>query len=333
MVSIPGVDYAWSHPGGAALKAAGKQFACRYLSPDSSKNLTRVEADDLAAHGVWCVVVYEATAQRALSGEAGGAADAKTAQAQAKAAGMPSGRPIYFAVDFDATASQQAAINAYLDGAASVLGASRVGIYGGYYPVKRALDAGKATWAWQTIAWSGGQWDVRAVIRQGAQKSINGVSCDLDTAIAADYGQWMPGKTPLEEDVALTTDDIDKVAAAVVTKLLAGGGALEQSDLDRVWNDDVIPAAQPPYHNSDYFASDGKTVANGTWTAKYTQYTQVMGIRETLARVKALQDAAGSGALTDAQVTALAAQLAAAPGLVDAIAAKVADDIAARLAE
>lgn len=333
MVSIPGVDYAWSHPGGAALKAAGKQFACRYLSPDNSKNLTRAEADDLAAHGVWCVVVYEATAQRALSGQAGGAADAKTAQAQAAACGIPSSRPIYFAVDFDATAAQQAAINSYLDGAASVLGRSRVGIYGGYYPVKRALDAGKATWAWQTIAWSGGQWDFRAVIRQGAQKTINGVSCDLDTAIAADYGQWMPGKTPVEEDVALTTDDISKVAQAVFEKLAAGGGVLEQSDLDRVWNDDVIPAAQPPYNNSDYFGPDGKTVANPTWSAKYAQYTQVMGIRETLARVKGLETAASSVALTDAQVAALATQLAAAPGLIDAIAAKVAADIAARLAE
>lgn len=290
MTSISGVDYAWSHPGGAALKAAGKQFACRYLSTDTTKSITRAEADDLAAHGVSCVVVWETTAKRALAGQAAGAADAKAAASQASASGMPSSRPIYFAVDFDATEAQQAAINAYLDGAASVLGRSRVGIYGGYYPVKRALDAGKATWAWQTIAWSGGQWDARAVIRQGAQKTINGVSCDLDTAIATDYGQWMPGKTP-EKDVALTSDDIDKVASAVVAKLLAGGGALEGSDLTRIWGADVIPAARPPYNNSDYFKSDGKTLGNTTWSAGYTQQTQTEGIRETLARVKQLQEA------------------------------------------
>lgn len=291
MTTIPGVDYAWSHPGGAALQKAGKKFACRYLSPDSSKNLTRAEADDLAAHGVWCVVVYEATAKRALSGRAAGAADAKTAAAQATACGMPSSRPIYFAVDFDATEAQQTAINAYLDGAASVLGRDRVGIYGGYYPVKRALDAGKAKWAWQTIAWSGGQWDPRAVIRQGAQTTINGVSCDLDTALAADYGQWTPGKTPEEDPVALTDADIAKVADAVVAKLLAGGGALEDSDLKRIWGADLIPAAQPPYNNPDYYQADGKTLNNATWTATYTQHAQVMGIRETLARVKAVQAA------------------------------------------
>lgn len=330
MTPIPGVDYAWSHPGGAALKAAGKQFACRYLSPDSNKNLTRTEADDLAAHGVWSVVVWESTADRAKAGKTAGVADAKTAATQAVAAGMPSSRPIYFAVDFDATPGDQTAINAYLDGAASAIGRDRVGIYGGYYPVKRALDAGKAAWAWQTIGWSGGQWDPRAVIRQGAQKTINGVSCDLNTALADDYGQWMPGTEP---DVALTTDEIVRIADAVFSKFVAAGGVLEDSDLDRIWKRDVLPAATPPYNNSDYFAADGKTIDNGTWSPTYMQYTQIMGIRETLFIARDLKANAGSVQLTDAQVAALAAQVVAAPGLVDAIAEKVAENIAARMAQ
>lgn len=85
--------------------------------------------------------------------------------------------------------------------------------------------------------------------------------------------------TTQEDDVALTTDDISKVADAVVTKLLAGGGALENSDLDRIWAADVIPAARPPYNNPDYFAADGKTVANDTWSAKYALQTSVEGVR------------------------------------------------------
>lgn len=210
MTSIPGVDYAWSHPGGAALAAAGKAFACRYLSPDSSKNLTKAEADDLAAHGIWAVVVWEGTASRALAGKAAGATDAKTASVQAVAAGMPSSRPVYFAVDFDATVADQTYINAYLDGAASVIGRDRVGIYGGFYSVKRALDGGHAAWAWQAVAWSGGQWDPRAVIRQSGYITINGVQCDMNVATAADYGQWQPGKTPapVEVDVPLSKDDL-----------------------------------------------------------------------------------------------------------------------------
>jgi hypothetical protein len=207
MTSIPGVDYAWSHPGGASLKAAGKRFAARYLSNGASKNLTRAEADDLAEHGVSSVVVWESTAKRPLSGRAAGISDAKTAAKQATAAGMPPGRPVDFAVDFDATSGQMATVMAYLDGAASVLGTARTGVYGGHDTVKAALDGGHARWAWQTRAWSEGQWDSRAHIRQGATQTIGGVSCDLNTALAADYGQWMPGRTPnieQETDVQLT---------------------------------------------------------------------------------------------------------------------------------
>lgn len=288
-----GVDYAWSHPSPASLKAAKVTFACRYLATDKTKSLTAAEAKALAAVGIWSVVVWESTATRMTAGKAAGAADAKTAQAQATAAGMPADRPIYFAADWDATEAQQAQINAYLDGAASVLGADRVGIYGGYYPVKRALDAGKATWAWQTIAWSGGQWDSRAHIRQGAQKTIGGVSCDLNTSMQADYGQWMPGKTPPEDDVALTTDDINKVAAAVVAKLVAGGGVLETSDLTAVTkavlNTDGLIAAP----------ADAPDIATNPYWALQSY------IKDTNARVRAVQ--ALLGALNGQQIAADAA--------------------------
>jgi len=116
---------------------------------------------------------------------------------------------------------------------------------------------------------------------------------------------WAGGTTE-EDSVALTTDDIAKVADAVVAKLLAGGGALENSDLDRVWQRDVIPAARPPYNNPDYYAADGKTLANDTWTATYATQTTVEGVRETLARVKDVQDALTAGGLSAAEVQAAA---------------------------
>lgn len=217
MVSIPGVDYAWSHPGGAAIRAAGRSFACRYLGQDGSKILTAAEADDLATHDVWSVVVYEDAADRALGGRSVGIGDAQRGLAQALAAGMPAGRPIFFAVDFDATAAQQSAINAYLDGAASVIGLDWVGIYGGYWPVKRALDGGHATWAWQTVAWSGASRDPRMVILQPATTvKINDVTCDNDTATADDYGQWMPGILP---EAAMAAVDL---TPAAVTQVVNG---------------------------------------------------------------------------------------------------------------
>ncbi|MEY9907101.1 hypothetical protein ABIA35_003326 [Catenulispora sp. MAP12-49] len=109
----------------------------------------------------------------------------------ALACGMSAGRPIYFAVDFDAAPGQQTAINAYFDGAASVLGYGRTGAYGGYYPVQRLFDAGKITWGWQTYAWSGGQWESRTQLRQVQNGiTVDGADCDQDQAWAADYGQW-----------------------------------------------------------------------------------------------------------------------------------------------
>jgi hypothetical protein len=196
-MSVFGVDYAWGRPGASALRKAGAEFVCRYLSHDTTgKNLTAAEARELSEAGLWLVVVWESTASRALSGRDGGAADARDAASQAKACGMPADRPIYFAVDFDATPEQQAAINAYADGAASVLGRGRVGLYGGYWPVKRAFDAKKITFGWQTYAWSGGNWDSRAQLQQYSNDHrINGVGVDYDRAVHDDYGQWKAGGT------------------------------------------------------------------------------------------------------------------------------------------
>ncbi|MEV5573550.1 DUF1906 domain-containing protein [Spirillospora sp. NPDC052269] len=197
-MSIFGIDYAWGRPGPSALNRAGARFVCRYLSHDSSgKTLTRAEADQLSKAGLWLVVVWESTASRALAGRAAGVADATEAARQARACGMPADRPIYFAVDFDASSGQQAAINAYLDGAASVIGRARVGLYGGYGPVKRAFDAGKIHWGWQTYAWSGGRWDKRAQLQQYSNDhTINGVGVDYDRAVHSDYGQWRVGVSP-----------------------------------------------------------------------------------------------------------------------------------------
>lgn len=136
-----------------------------------------------------------------------------------------------------------------------------------------------------------------------------------------------------EEDVALTAAEITRIADAVFAKFAAGGGVLESGDLTRVWGADVIPAATPPFNNDDYFAADGTTVANPTWSAKYTQHTQTMGIRETLAIAKELRAGASGVQLTDAQVAALAGQVASSTALVDLIAESVAEKLAARLAE
>lgn len=192
-----GIDYAFGRPSVAAIHAVGARFVCRYLSHSPSKNLTSAEAHALSDAGIWIVVVWETTAKRALDGRTAGIADALDAQQQAQACGMPAGRPIYFAVDWDASKTQQAAIDAYLDGAASVLGAERVGIYGGYGPVSRAMSGGHAAWGWQTYAWSGGRWYGDAQLQQYSNDhTVDGVGSDYDRATTDDYGQWRVGVSP-----------------------------------------------------------------------------------------------------------------------------------------
>ncbi|RSN68384.1 glycoside hydrolase domain-containing protein [Actinomadura sp. WAC 06369] len=197
-MAVFGVDYGWGRPGVAVLKSAGADFACRYVSHDrTGKNLTRAEAEALSAAGIRLVVVWETSAARALDGRDAGAADARAAAARAADCGMPGDRPIYFAVDFDASADQQPEIDAYFDGVASVLGRGRTGMYGGYGPVSRAFDAGKIAYGWQTHAWSDGRWDGRAQLRQySSGHTLSNVSVDYNRAVADDYGQWLVGASP-----------------------------------------------------------------------------------------------------------------------------------------
>ncbi len=202
LVVAKGVDYSWARPSPSGLKSGGYTFACRYLSHDTSgKNITAAEAKALWAAGVDVVANFEDSATNALSGYNQGVADAKYAESLANGAGIPSGRPIYFSIDFDATPGDQTAINAYFDGVASVIGLARTGAYGGYYPIERLFNAGKIKWGWQTYAWSGGQWDSRAQLRQvqnGITAGGDANCCDEDEAVASDYGQWhaAPPNTP-----------------------------------------------------------------------------------------------------------------------------------------
>jgi hypothetical protein len=190
--SRQGVDYSGARPDPAALNAAGYDFVVRYVSNYAWKNITASEATALQNQGIDIILVFEDTADRMLDGYAAGVADANTAVTVATAAGAPQEFFCYFACDFDASTSDQAAINAYLDGAAAALGGvGRVGFYGGYGPLKSVLDAGKAAKGWQTAAWSGGNRDPRVSLFQYAGAvSIAGGSCDIDDGYGNDLGQW-----------------------------------------------------------------------------------------------------------------------------------------------
>ncbi|MFE9325205.1 glycoside hydrolase domain-containing protein [Nocardia sp. NPDC052278] len=206
-----GLDYAAGRPGGAAIRAAGFDFVVRYLSEGGptlpGKQLTPAEADDLRANGISIVSNWETTAARMLDGYGAGIIDARAGLAQVLRCGGRSDRPIYFSADFDSTPQDQVAINAYLEGAATVLGPANVGIYGGFWSISRALDAGAAAWSWQTDAWSGTNVETRRNIHQTLrQVVVGGVICDVNEAETIDFGQWdfvqeEPDVTPEQEAV------------------------------------------------------------------------------------------------------------------------------------
>jgi hypothetical protein len=278
----------------ATKDSAGRAvtFVCRYLSHSAGKNLTRKEADTLTAGGIWMAVVWETTADRALSGKAGGIADAKEALRQATVCGMPDDRPIYFAVDWDASASQQSAINQYLIGCASVLGVDRVGLYAGYGPITRAFSAGVIAWGWQTYAWSGGELSTKAQLYQYSNgHTVGGIGCDYNHGLHDDFGQWKVG----ESFMAISDADALKIAKAV-------------------WGtDNIIPAAD-----------SGANPANAFWAPSF--HVSDMGTR-----VRALQKAlTGSSGSVDTSAVVAGVLAGLNPtALADAIATQMGPDVAA----
>jgi hypothetical protein len=213
-MALEGVDYSYDRPDPDDLIAAGKHFACRYLSDEPVKNLTRAEADAGAKAGLWWVVVWEAGhGQTTPSAEWCAAESVK----QAKAVGVPAGRPIYFAVDFDAQPDQYDDIEDFLRKYAAGLSPYVAGMYGGEGVVREMLDRGVIKWAWQTYAWSNAR-DSRAKLYQYSNNvTLVGANVDLDRAYADDYGQWRPGQVP-EEDDDVDDATINKIADAVIEK-------------------------------------------------------------------------------------------------------------------
>lgn len=193
---MKGFDYASARPDLDELKRVGG-FVARYVcAVVGTKVITKAEADDIKAHGLGLVLVYEQYEQRPLEGRFAGHADALVALAQARAAGFPDNRPIYFAVDFDARPADQPKIDEYLRGAAEVMGLARTGVYGGINLIDRCWTNKTATWFWQTGAWSYGKESTHANFVQMTALNgtiVGGVKVDINETRQADWGAaFMP---------------------------------------------------------------------------------------------------------------------------------------------
>jgi hypothetical protein len=229
MMAVEGVDYAFSQPSTAALVAAGKRFACRYGGPGSAgKQLDAAELAALSAAGIAVVANAEGAADGLKGGYAAGRSWAADADQYFRALGMPADRPIYLSVDFDASSSHWPALDAAMDGAASVLGRDRVGVYGGYRVIAHfaSMKDRLATWYWQTYAWSAGRWHPAAHIQQYRNGvTIGGADCDLNRAMVSDYGQWTTGDdmTPAEFLTILQDPRVSAQMRAFPWQYVGGG--------------------------------------------------------------------------------------------------------------
>ncbi len=219
------VDYSWARPNPAAIAAAGYIGAVRYLATDDPANAGKIlrqpELAALHAAGLAVAVVWETTANRAGEGYAPGAGDAQAADRMADTLGWPADRPIYYAVDFQASPGQ---VDAYFQGVASA--ARRPwGVYG-HYGIIEAY-AGRTRYLWQCAAWSGqgagtgGSIDGRrlsahAVLYQRVGYVL-GDTCDANDVLAPDWGGWHPNLTPtVEDDMPYSEDDLVRIVGRAI---------------------------------------------------------------------------------------------------------------------
>jgi LysM repeat protein len=184
-------DFSWGRPGAQALKDAGFTGVIRYLGDDTSgKVLNQAERDEYFGAGLDIRLVWEDEANACKGGHDRGVQDGSRALSQAQALGLPKGFGIYSAVDYDAPESDQPVINDYFNGFNEGLAGYYEGAgYGGYWPIKRARDAGAIKKTWQTVGWSGQNRIDGMNILQDATSDLNG-QVDNDYLLVDDGWSW-----------------------------------------------------------------------------------------------------------------------------------------------
>lgn len=207
------LDIAWDRPTVAAIQAVGNVVGIvRYLSTDSTKNLTTAETAIYHSAGLGTAVVWETTATRSTQGYQAGVDDARAAEAQRKADNLPTGQDIYFATDAD---TSWVSVADYYRGCNDVLGNGptglpRTGVYGGIRVIDGAYAAGFRR-LWQTDAWSGGQLSAHAVLYQ--RGTALGGSADINDVLSPDWGQYpRPVTTPQQPPATLILQGDDMPA-------------------------------------------------------------------------------------------------------------------------
>lgn len=217
------IDFSSGVPSPAAIKRAGHIGAIRYVSNKrpgaawmTGKPVTLQEAAANAAAGLPTASVYQfGRAETAdwKQGAAGAAIHAPQAISLHKAAGGPTHRPIYIAIDDNPTREHYTQfIRPYLQAFSKALSIAgyQTGVYGNYNTIEWASRDGIGTFYWMHDWGSNGKIHPKTTIHQlpqSRQQTIENVIVDVNEVYASDWGQWTPGsKQPGIQDLSSTLD-------------------------------------------------------------------------------------------------------------------------------
>ncbi|MDK8659166.1 DUF1906 domain-containing protein [Corynebacterium sp. MSK204] len=217
------IDFSSGIPSPTAIKRAGHIGAIRYVSNKrpgaawmTGKPVTLQEAAANAAAGLPTASVYQfGRAETAdwKQGAAGAAIHAPQAISLHKAAGGPTHRPIYIAIDDNPTREHYTQfIRPYLQAFSKALSVAgyQTGVYGNYNTIEWASQDGIGTFYWMHDWGSNGKIHPKATIHQlpqSRQQTIENVIVDVNEVYASDWGQWTPGsKQPGIQDLSSTLD-------------------------------------------------------------------------------------------------------------------------------
>lgn len=217
------IDFSSGIPSPAAIKRAGHIGTIRYVSNKrpgaawmTGKPVTLQEAAANAAAGLPTASVYQfGRAETAdwKQGAAGAAIHAPQTISLHKAAGGPTHRPIYIAIDDNPTREHYTQfIRPYLQAFSKALSVAgyQTGVYGNYNTIEWASQDGIGTFYWMHDWGSNGKIHPKTTIHQlpqSRQQTIENVIVDVNEVYASDWGQWTPGsKQPGIQDLSSTLD-------------------------------------------------------------------------------------------------------------------------------
>lgn len=207
------IDYSAAVPSASVVKSAGFVGAIRYVSdPRESwmkgKPLTRAEAEDYKANGLWIASNYQYSKGGNTTSDwtipSDGPADAARGLEIHKAAGGPDTAPIFVSIDASPTRDMyDRLIKPYLRHWQNILGNDRLGVYANGRVIDWLVQDGIGKYYWQHN-WSD-NWvspydgkvnshHPEACVHQIRidKDTVDGVGVDINVILKSNWGQWQP---------------------------------------------------------------------------------------------------------------------------------------------